>query len=87
VAQTSIADLVAASLLTRDAELVARAQGGEHRARLQGEAIELNGQSYSSLSAAAVSITGKPTNGWTFWRVQREGKLVPLSKLREQLRS
>jgi len=51
-----------------------------------GSEIELNGQVYPSLSAAAVAITGRPTNGWTFWRLRVGEKAMPLAKLREELR-
>lgn len=34
----------------------------------------LNGQKYHSPSAAAVSITGNPVNGWTFWECKLPGK-------------
>lgn len=81
----TIADLVSAKLIREDEELHARSGGVEHVARLRDNEIEVDGNSFSSLSAAAVSITGRPTNGWTFWRVQAGGKLVPLGKLREQL--
>src|SRR5581483_5851279 len=81
----TIADLVAARLIGADEELHARSGGLEHVARLHDSVIELNGNTFSSLSAAAVSITGKPTNGWTFWRVQAGGTLIPLSELRQRL--
>jgi hypothetical protein len=82
---TSAVDLVTAGLLSADAELVAQSQGKHHVARLRGGEIELNGQRYPSLAAAAVAITGKPTNGWSFWRVKHDGKNVPLAKLRSAL--
>jgi hypothetical protein len=81
----SIAEVVAADLLAADAELIANSRGMQHHARLRGNEIELNGQRYPSLSAAAVAITAKPTNGWSFWRVERDGKSVPLAKLRAEL--
>jgi hypothetical protein len=81
----SLADLIAADLLAADAELVASSRGAQHVARLSGSEIDLNGRCYPSLSAAAVAITGKPTNGWSFWRVEHDGKSVPLAKLRAAL--
>ena len=44
--------------------------------------IKYNGQNYYSLSAAAVAVTGRPTNGWSFWKVRHKGELVRLSDLR-----
>ena len=83
---TSVADLVEAGLLSADAELVANSHGQEHVARLRGGEVELDGKVYPSLSGAAVAVTGKPTNGWSFWRSRRGEKAVPLAKLREDLR-
>jgi Restriction Enzyme Adenine Methylase Associated/Protein of unknown function (DUF2924) len=83
---TSMADLVEAGLLPADARLLAKVHGQEHVARVRDGNIELNGQVYPSLSAAAVAITGKPTNGWTFWRIAAGEKFVPLAKLRDELR-
>jgi hypothetical protein len=47
-------------------------------------AIELNGEAFPSVSAAAVKITGRPTNGWDFWQAKPPGKseFVRISKLR-----
>lgn len=81
-----IADLVAAGLLAADAELRGALHGQEVIARLHDGAIEWNGTTYSSLSAAAVAITGRSTNGWTFWRTAVHGTPVTLAKLRERLR-
>ncbi|MDD2702838.1 MAG: hypothetical protein PHC33_02360 [Candidatus Omnitrophica bacterium] len=33
-----------------------------------GKAIKCNGKIYTSMTAAAQSITNQPTNGWRFWR-------------------
>lgn len=47
-------------------------------------AIDLNGERFPSVSAAAVKITGRPTNGWDFWQCKAPGKneFVRISKLR-----
>ena len=84
-AARSITDLVETGLLPPNAELVASSNGREHVAYLRGEQVDLNGTRYGSLSAAAASITGKPTNGWTFWRTRFDNEYVPLAKVREQL--
>jgi Mrp family chromosome partitioning ATPase len=84
-AARSISDLVETGLLPPDAELVASSNGQEHVAYLRGGQVDLNGTRYGSLSAAAASITGKPTNGWTFWRTRFDNEYVSLAKLREQL--
>jgi hypothetical protein len=82
----ALTDLVAAGLLAADAPLVASSHGKEHTASLREGGVQWNGTVYSSLSTAAVAITGKPTNGWTFWRTSVGEKPVALAKLRERLR-
>jgi Mrp family chromosome partitioning ATPase/capsular polysaccharide biosynthesis protein len=84
-APTSITDLIAAGLLEPGAELVAMADGRQHTAYVRGEQIDVNGATYSSLSAAASSVTGKHTNGWTFWHARVEAGDVPLAQLRSEL--
>ena len=40
------------------------------------------------MSAAAVAVSGnKAEPGWEFWAVERDGKLVSLYDLREELRA
>lgn len=34
--------------------------------------VRVGSQVYSSLSAAAVAITGKSTNGWVYWGLKRK---------------
>lgn len=40
---------------------------------VEGGALVVNGRSYNSPSAAAVSITGGPVNGWRFWECRLPG--------------
>lgn len=43
------------------------------------------GETFTSVSAAAGSITGRPTNGWDFWLCKFPGKadFVRINKLRD----
>ena len=82
----SLADLVEAGLLPQNAELVGRTKRQEHVARVDGGGVRLNGARYASLSAAAAAITGRETDGWTFWQTRVDGEYVPLSVLRSRLR-
>lgn len=82
---TSVSDLIAAGLLPPEAELVATVNGQLHIAHVRGDQIELNGTRYGSLSAAAASVTGKQTNGWTFWHTRVQGDNVSLAQLRAEL--
>lgn len=58
-------------------------EGTEFRASYKGQAyngkvesglLVVNGKRYDSPSAAAVAITGRPTNGWIFWECRLPGK-------------
>lgn len=54
-------------------------------ALVKNGAIEVEGKSYSSLSAAAAHYTGRPTtNGWDFWYARSNGGFVPASQAAEK---
>lgn len=55
-------------------ELRARYKGQTYLARVESGALVLSGKRYDSPSAAAMSITGKPVNGWTFWEYRLPGQ-------------
>ncbi|MBX3703590.1 MAG: DUF2924 domain-containing protein [Steroidobacteraceae bacterium] len=45
-------------------------KGQTHLARVANGALQLDGRSFGSVSAAAMHITGNPVNGWKFWHIQ-----------------
>ena len=55
-------------------EFRATYKGQTYLARVENGALVLNGQPFNSPSAAAVSITGNPVNGWTFWEFRLPGR-------------
>ncbi len=55
-------------------EFRATYKGQTYLARVEKGALVLNGQPFDSPSAAAVSITGNPVNGWTFWECRLAGR-------------
>ena len=55
-------------------EFRATYKGKTYLGRAENGALVLNGQRFDSPSAAAMSITGKPVNGWTFWEGRRPGR-------------
>jgi len=55
-------------------EFKASHKGRTYLARVEGGALVLNGKPFDSPSAAAVSITGHPTNGWRFWSCRTPGR-------------
>lgn len=54
-------------------EFRAHYKGETHLARVENGALVLNGKRYDTPSAAAMSITGSPVNGWTFWECRVPG--------------
>lgn len=48
-------------------EFRATYKGQQYTAIVKDGALVLNGKRFSSPSAAAISITGNPVNGWRFW--------------------
>jgi hypothetical protein len=55
-------------------EFRASYKGQSYLARVENGALVLNGAHYDSPSAAAMSITGNPVNGWTFWECRVPGR-------------
>jgi hypothetical protein len=67
------------------AEFRATHKGQTHLGRVEGGALVLNGKRYDTPSAAAMSITGSPVNGWTFWQTRLPGQAgwKPIKSLRK----
>jgi hypothetical protein len=65
-------------------ELRAIYKGQTHMARVSAGALVFNSQRFNSPSAAAMSVTGNPVNGWTFWecRLPGQGRWTSLKDLR-----
>jgi Protein of unknown function (DUF2924) len=49
-------------------------KGKAYLARVNSGALVLQGRRFESPSAAAMSITGSPVNGWTFWQCKLPGQ-------------
>ena len=49
-------------------------------------ALEIMGERFTSVSAAAVKIAGRPMNGWDFWQCKMPGKgeFVRINTLRSE---
>ena len=88
----TLSDLVDRGLLSTGAALSSDYGEGGHSAVLgsspDGVQVQLDGDNergYPSLSKAASAITGRPTNGWTFWKTKdRSGNMVSLDTLRDR---
>jgi predicted CopG family antitoxin len=55
-------------------EFRASYKGKLHTAVADGGAMVFNGQTYTSPSAAAMSVTDSAVNGWRFWECRLPGK-------------
>jgi hypothetical protein len=55
-------------------ELRANYKGQTYLGRVEGGALLLNARRFDTPSAAAMSITGNPVNGWTFWECRLPGR-------------
>jgi len=55
-------------------EFRARYKGQTYLGKVENGALVWNGHRFDSPSAAAVSITKAPTNGWTFWECRLPGQ-------------
>ena len=55
-------------------EFRAHYKGHTYLARVENGAMVLNGKKFDSPSAAAISITGNPVNGWHFWQCRLPGQ-------------
>jgi hypothetical protein len=84
----TVAAIVAAGLL-ESPTIFATYKGTRYEATAHGEnGLALaDGPTFNSLSLAAAHITQRPTNGWTFWKTQKDGKAVALASLRAMLTS
>ncbi|MBN2563548.1 MAG: GIY-YIG nuclease family protein [Phycisphaerae bacterium] len=70
-------------IVARNKRIYATYKGEEYKAViLHTGRIKLDGRLYDYPSAAAQAVTKKPTSGWGFWRVRKNGELIRLSELR-----
>src|SRR5437870_10749930 len=77
-----IRDLIAAGTLPVGTELYHRGRlaAGRVVALVVQDGIRVRGYIYPTPTAAARSVTGKPVDGWLFWRVTKTNE--PLDRLR-----
>ena len=55
-------------------EFRATYKGQTHLGRVEGGSLVLSGKRFDTPSAAAMSITNSPVNGWTFWEARVPGQ-------------
>jgi len=54
--------------------LRANYKGQTYLGRVESGALVLGGERFDTPSAAAMSITKNPVNGWTFWECRMPGR-------------
>lgn len=55
-------------------EFRAAYKGQTYLGRVEGGGLMLNGKRFDTPSAAAMSLTDSPVNGWTFWEARLPGQ-------------
>lgn len=81
-------DLISLGVLAPGAMLTATVDGVEIQSTLLADGtIELDGEVYASLSAAAKVANGRTTNGWYFWKTETDKGLQRLRRIRREYAS
>ncbi len=81
-----LSDLLNTGLLISGERLRGARSGKEYRAEVtsNGKIRVGNNDVFNTLSGAAAKLTGQPSNGWTFWQVDRDGEWRELADIRQK---
>lgn len=61
---------------------------GRHKAKVRADGTLVGDDIKGSIHQVGAKLEGAPScNGWTYWCFKREGKVVPIDVLRQQIRS
>ena len=59
-----------------------------HRARVRADGSLIGDDIKGSIHQVGAALEGAPScNGWTYWHFRREGRMVPIDALRQQIRA
>jgi len=59
-----------------------------HSARVRADGTIVSAEGRGSIHKIGAEVQGAPAcNGWTFWHINREGRLIPIDVLRQKLRA
>ena len=62
--------------------------GGRHKARVRADGTLVCSEAKGSIHQVGAQLEGAPScNGWTYWHFKRDGKVVPIDVLRQQIRA
>jgi modification methylase len=72
--------------LLRPGEVLVSPRGTAAKLRVDGSLI--SAEHRGSIHQVGAALEGAPScNGWTYWHFKREGKLIPIDLLRQQIRA
>jgi modification methylase len=61
---------------------------GRYKAKVRADGTLIGSDVRGSIHQVGAAMEGAPScNGWTYWFFQREGKVIPIDILRQQIRS
>ena len=61
---------------------------GRHKAKVRADGTLIGDDIKGSIHQVGAALEGAPScNGWTYWAFKRDGKMVPIDVLRQQIRS
>ncbi|MBB1497353.1 site-specific DNA-methyltransferase [Paracoccus sp. MC1862] len=62
--------------------------GGRHTARVRADGSVIGRDVRGSIHQVGATLEGAPScNGWTYWHFRRDGKMIPIDILRQQIRA
>ncbi|MCF3973393.1 site-specific DNA-methyltransferase [Paracoccus salsus] len=62
--------------------------GNRHKAKVRADGSLIGNDVKGSIHQVGAALEGAPScNGWTYWHFRREGKMIPIDILRQQIRA
>ena len=62
--------------------------GNRHKAKVRADGTLIGNDVKGSIHQVGAQLEGAPScNGWTYWHFKREGKVIPIDVLRQQIRA
>ena len=62
--------------------------GGRHTVRVRADGSLIGRDVKGSIHQVGAALEGAPScNGWTYWHFRRDGKMIPIDILRQQIRA
>ena len=59
-----------------------------HKAKVRADGSLIGNDVKGSIHQVGAALEGAPScNGWTYWHFRREGKMIPIDILRQQIRA